>query len=122
MQQGDKVLPLDQKQLQRGKKVLEQEISSFEFFLSLSLFSFFKPDSNSISLLWYRAGVFALAGGASRNFSVPADCAGCVPGWGPVPGDLAPGWAHRPYRGELQAVKVAQTHMPVGLELLLGSG
>lgn len=45
VQQGDKVLPLYQKQLQRGEKVLEQEISSFEF--SLSLFSFFKPDSNS---------------------------------------------------------------------------
>lgn len=47
VQQGDKVLPLYQKQLQRGKKVLEQEISSFEFSLSLSLFPFFNPDSDS---------------------------------------------------------------------------
>lgn len=31
VQQGDKVLPLYQKQLQRGKRVLEQEMSSFEF-------------------------------------------------------------------------------------------
>ena len=45
VQQGDKVLPLYQKQLQRDEKVLEQEIGSFEF--SLSLFSCFKTDSNS---------------------------------------------------------------------------
>lgn len=35
VQEGDKVLPLYQKQLQRGEKVLEQEISSSEFSFSL---------------------------------------------------------------------------------------
>lgn len=65
VQQGDKVLPLYQKQLQKGEKVLEQEISSFAF--SLSLFSSFKPDSNSTRPLLQRAGIFTTACGTSRN-------------------------------------------------------
>lgn len=109
VQQGDKVLPLYQKQLQRGKKVLEQEISSFEFSLSLSLFSFFKPDRNSLSLLSYRAGGWWYQ---QEFVSLPLETVqgGCLAGllsqrtWPQV-------WAHRAgsgvaHRGELLAVKV----------------
>lgn len=66
VQQGDKVLPLYQKQLQRGEKVLEQEISSFEFSLSLP-FPSSSQTAAANSLLSYRAGVFAPACGTSRN-------------------------------------------------------
>lgn len=57
VQQGDKVLPLYQKQLQRGEKVSEQEISSFEFSLSLPSSSQTEQQTPSswhfFTSLWY---------------------------------------------------------------------
>lgn len=91
-----------------GKKVLEQEISSFESSLSLSFPSSSQtatasPSSGTVQAVWH--WLVAPAG-------IPLClCAGWLPGWGPVPGVLAPGWAHRTgsgaaHRAELQAVKV----------------
>lgn len=67
VQQGDKVLPLYQKQLQRGEKVLEQEISSFEFSLSLS-FPSSSQTATACSLLSCRAGSFVPACGYQEEF------------------------------------------------------
>lgn len=93
VQQGDKVLPLYQKQLQRGEKVLEQEISSFAF--SLSLFSSFKPDSNSTlpplavrrrfrPSLWYQQEFVSLS-----LDTVQCVCV-CVPAGAPLQGHPGP--------------------------------
>lgn len=65
VQQGDKVLPLYQKQLQRGKKVLEQEISSFEFSLSLSF-----PSSSQTETASPSSRTVRVVGGTSRNLSL----------------------------------------------------
>ena len=119
MQQGDKVLPLYQKQLQRGEKVLEQEISSFEFSLSLFLLQARQqqrtPSSHAVQAFLHQlvvpAGICIAASG---------DCAGCVRACVAgllSEGTVAPGlcsqgsrWSlpnrHVLHGGELLAVKV----------------
>lgn len=124
VQQGDKVLPLYQKQLQRGKKVLEQEISSFEFSLSLSFPSSSQTETASPSSHTVRAVVVP----AGICLSASGDCAGWVPGWASLPEDLAPGlgsqsrqWGCSQRRAPgCEGVEVAQTHhSQPGLELLM---
>lgn len=108
VQQGDKVLPLYQKQLQRGKKVLEQEISSFEFSLSLSFPSSSQTETASPSSRTVRA-----VGGTSRNLSLCLWRLCRVGAWlGFLSQRTWPQvWDHRAgsgvaHRGELLAVKV----------------
>lgn len=64
MQQGDKVLPLYQKQLQRGEKVLEQEISSSEFSLPFFLL---RARQQQLTPSSDHAGIFTPGCGTIRN-------------------------------------------------------
>lgn len=90
VQQGDKVLPLYQKQLQRGEKVSEQEISSFEFSLSLPSSSQTGTANSLLSAFFHQLVV-----PAGICIAVSGEHAGCMSGGSSPRGPWPQAFAHR---------------------------